>query len=129
MNRPVHFEIHAGDPERAEQFYGALFGWKFQKMDLGPRPYWMVVTGDDDAPGINGGMMPRQGEIDGEAVIAWVCTVEVENVDTMVAQAQDLGGQQVVPKMAVEGMGWVAYCKDTEGNIFGMWEQDEAAKG
>jgi predicted enzyme related to lactoylglutathione lyase len=24
--RPIHFEIHAADPERVQQFYGALFG-------------------------------------------------------------------------------------------------------
>lgn len=129
MNRPVHFEIHAGDPERAEQFYGALFGWKFRKMDMGPMPYWIIQTGEEGTPGIDGGMMPRQGELDGEAVIAWVCTVDVEDVDAKVVRVQELGGTMAVPKFAVPGMGWVAYCKDTEGNIFGMWEADEAAGG
>ena len=27
MNRVVHFEIHAADPERAARFYGEVFGW------------------------------------------------------------------------------------------------------
>jgi predicted enzyme related to lactoylglutathione lyase len=76
MPRVVHFEIHAGDPERAVSFYQTLFGWNFQKWE-GPMEYWMVITGPDDQPGINGGLMRRHGELDGQAVIAYVCTVDV----------------------------------------------------
>ena len=80
MPRVVHFEIHAGDPDRAVNFYKTLFDWQFQKWE-GPMEYWMVITGPDDQPGINGGLMRRQGEIDGQAVIAYVCTVDVADVD------------------------------------------------
>ena len=65
MSRVVHFEIHAGDPERAINFYEKLFGWTFQKWE-GPMPYWLVITGPDDQRGINGGLIKRQGEIDGD---------------------------------------------------------------
>ncbi|MFP7366004.1 hypothetical protein SFC07_09560 [Corynebacterium callunae] len=30
MSRPVHFEIHAVDVEKAKAFYEAAFGWKFE---------------------------------------------------------------------------------------------------
>ena len=33
-----------------------------------------------------------------------------------------------LPKMAVPTVGWLAYCKDTEGNIFGMIQMDAEAK-
>jgi predicted enzyme related to lactoylglutathione lyase len=46
MPRVVHFEIHAGDPERAVTFYQSLFGWTFQKWE-GPREYGMVIPGPD----------------------------------------------------------------------------------
>ena len=127
MPRVVHFEIHAADPERAVNFYQTLFGWTFQKWE-GPMEYWLVTTGPDDQPGINGGLMPRQGEIDGQAVIAYVCTVDVENLDASVQTAIDNGGQIALPKMPIPGMGWLAYCKDTEGNIFGMMQGDPNAK-
>jgi predicted enzyme related to lactoylglutathione lyase len=39
-----------------------------------------------------------------------------------------LGTAVVVPKMAVPGIGWLAYANDTEGNIFGMLQPDAAAK-
>ncbi len=126
MPRVVHFEIHAADPERAVNFYQKLFGWTFQKWE-GPMEYWLVTTGPNDQPGINGGLMPRQGEIDGQAVIAYVCTVDVENLDASVQSALDNGGQIALPKMPIPGMGWLAYCKDTEGNIFGMMQGDPNA--
>lgn len=126
MPRVVHFEIHAADPERAVNFYQKLFGWTFQKWE-GPMDYWLVTTGPNDQPGINGGLVRRQGEIDGQAVIAYVCTVNVENLDSSVQAAVDNGGQIALPKMPIPGMGWLAYCKDTEGNIFGMMQGDPNA--
>ena len=127
MSRVIHFEIHAGDPDRAVKFYESLFGWTFQKWE-GPMDYWLVTTGPDSQPGINGGLLRRQGEIDGQAVIAYVCTVDVENIDAAITKAQSLGSQVVVPKMPIPGMGWLVYCKDAEGNIFGMMQADPEAK-
>jgi len=127
MPRVIHFEIHAGDPDRAVKFYESLFGWTFQKWE-GPMDYWLVTTGPDSQPGINGGLLRRQGEIDGQAVIAYVCTIDVENIDASIAKAQSLGSQVVVPKMPIPGMGWLVYYKDTEGNIFGMMQADTEAK-
>jgi predicted enzyme related to lactoylglutathione lyase len=127
MSRVVHFEIHAADPERAITFYQKLFNWTFQKWE-GPMPYWLITTGPDSEPGINGGLVPRQGEIDGQAVIAYVNTVGVTSLDESIATATGNGGTIAVPKMPVPGVGWLAYCKDTEGNIFGMMQPDESAK-
>jgi predicted enzyme related to lactoylglutathione lyase len=123
MNRVIHFEIHAENPERAITFYQALLGWTFSKWD-GPMPYWIVITGPDSQPGINGGLIQRRGPIDGQAVIAYVCTVEVPTLDEHVEKAKQAGGECVVPKMPIPGVGWLAYCKDTEGNIFGMMQPD-----
>jgi predicted enzyme related to lactoylglutathione lyase len=126
MPRVVHFEIHAADPDRAVNFYTTLFGWSFQKWE-GPMDYWLVTTGPNEQPGINGGLVRRQGELDGQAVIAYVCTVDVEDLDASVQTALDNGGQIALPKMPIPGMGWLAYCKDTEGNIFGMMQGDPSA--
>jgi predicted enzyme related to lactoylglutathione lyase len=126
MPRVVHFEIHAADPERAVNFYQTLFGWTFQRWE-GPMDYWLIITGPDDQRGINGGLVRRQGEIDGQAVIAYVCKVDVADVDQSVQSAVDNGGQIALPKMPIPGVGWLAYCKDTEGNIFGVMQNDPNA--
>jgi predicted enzyme related to lactoylglutathione lyase len=34
----------------------------------------------------------------------------------------------LVPRTAVPGVGYMAYCQDTEGNTFGTMEADEAAQ-
>ncbi|HEV8061316.1 MAG TPA: VOC family protein [Gemmataceae bacterium] len=127
MGRVIHFEIHAEDPTRAIAFYTELFSWEFAKWD-GPMDYWLIKTGPDSTPGINGGMVRRQGMIDGQAVIAYVCTIDVASVDQSVKAVQAKGGQIALPKMPIPGIGWLAYAKDTEGNIFGMMQTDKAAK-
>jgi len=126
MSRVSYFEIHSSDPERAVNFYNTLLGWQFQKWE-GPMPYWLITTGPEDEPGINGGLTLRRGEIDGQAVIAYVCTVNVTDVEASANTATANGGQIAVPKMAIPGVGWLVYCKDTEGNIFGMMQADENA--
>ena len=126
MPRVVHFEIHAADPERGAKFYEKVFGWTFQKWE-GPMEYWLITTGSDDKPGINGGLVRRRGEIDGQAVIAYVCTVDVDDLDASIAAVEANGGTVALPKMPIPGMGWLAYYKDTEGNIFGMMQVDPNA--
>ena len=129
MPRVSHFEIHADNPERAIQFYAGLFGWQFQKWD-GPMPYWLLTTGPDSEPGINGGLMKRMGPppADMQAVNAYVCTTMVPNLDASVEKALATGGTLALPKMPIPGVGWLAYVKDTEGNILGMMQHDPAAK-
>ena len=126
MPRVTHFEIHAERPERAIDFYQSLFGWQFTKWE-GPQDYWFVVTGADEEKGINGGLIRRNGAIYGESVIAYVCSIEVQRIDDYIANVTADGGSIAVPKMPIPGIGWLAYGKDTEGNIFGMMEPDETA--
>ena len=121
MPRPVHFEIPSDNPEKAMDFYGAVFGWTFQKWD-GPMPYWMISTGPNDQPGINGGIMPRQ-----HPAQPCVNTTNVANLDETKAAIEAKGGQCVVPKMPVPGVGWLAYFKDLDGHIFGVMQADTTA--
>ena len=117
MSRVVHFEIHAENPERAIAFYRELFGWQFTKWE-GGWPYWLIQTGPAGEPGIDGGLMGRRGG---------VCTVDVRSVDDTVEALQKLNGTIAMPKMAVAGVGWLAYGKDPEGNIFGVMQADATA--
>jgi len=126
MNRVVHFEIHAENMQRAARFYEQLFGWKFDRWM--PEQYWLITTGPQTEPGINGGLFKRMGPIDGTSVIAYVCTIQVASVDDSVEKAAAMGGANVVAKRAIPGLGWLAYSKDTEGNIFGMMQNDPSAK-
>ena len=128
MARVIHFEIHASNPESLIAFYQSLFGWQFHKWE-GPMPYWLIKTGEPGSPGIDGGLLPRQGPVaaDGAPVNSFVCTVDVANLDAQLARLPASGGVECVPKMAIPGVGWLAYAKDPDGNIFGMMQADSAA--
>jgi predicted enzyme related to lactoylglutathione lyase len=129
MSRPVHFEIQAADPNRAIAFYTALFGWSFNKW-AGPADYWLIKTGEAGTMGIDGGLLPRKGPPPAamQSVNAYICTIGVDNLDSSLKRLGELGTGVVVPKMAVPGIGWLAYANDTEGNMFGMLQPDAAAK-
>jgi predicted enzyme related to lactoylglutathione lyase len=122
MPRPIHFEIPAEKPERAIQFYTTVFGWTFHKWD-GPVEYWIINTGDESEPGIHGGLMPRR-----DPAQPCVNTIAVPDLDATRGVVTSSGGLCVLPKMAVPGVGWLAYCKDTEGHIFGIMQADPNAK-
>lgn len=126
-NRPGHFEIHASDPERAVAFYSAVFGWSISKWD-GPWPYWLVGTGEG-APGMDGGILVRRGDppVEGQPVNSWVVTVNVPSCADAVQAITAAGGTIAHPTMAIPGVGWLAYGKDTEGNIFGVMQSDRNA--
>lgn len=128
MSRVIHFEIHAQDPSRAVEFYKAVFGWKAEKWE-GPEEYWNVTTTGAEAAGINGGIMRRRGAApaEGAPVNGYVCVVGVPDIDETLSRVSSSGGLLALPKMAVPGVGWLAYCKDTEENIFGMLQTDKNA--
>lgn len=137
MNRVVHFEIHAVDQEKLGKFYAGVFGWEIREWEIPVGPalpenrYWVVLTAPKESKesGINGGMVMRRGSAPkgGEPVASFVCTVQVSSVDEYLKKIDAAGGRNVVPKMAVPGVAWLAYCKDPEGNIFGIYEDDPSA--
>lgn len=125
MPRPIHFEIHADDMDRAQRFYEAMFGWSFSGVP--GSNFRLIRTGE--GPGIDGGMMQRRGPAPqgGEPLNSWVCTLDVDDVDADVVKAEAKGGSAALPKMAIPGVGWLAYIKDSEGNILGLMQLDATA--
>ena len=131
MNRVVHFEIHAAEPKRAIDFYTKIFGWKFEAYGP-PDFYWLITTGEKDSPGINGGLVRRQGaNPDPKAptpVIGYACTIDVDNLDKTAASIVAAGGTLALDMHAIPGLAWLAYYKDPESNIFGIYQLDKNAK-
>jgi len=127
MGRVVHFEIHAADPERSREFYEQVFGWGFQQW--GEQPYWVVITGEDGTLGIDGGLVPRRGDLPdrGAPVNSFVATVDVVDLDATIDAVEKAGGEVRVPRTPVPHVGWLAYVADPDGNLFGLMESDESA--
>ena len=130
MSRVVHFEIQADDVERAKSFYSAVFGWTFQDYgEVTGTTYWGVVTGPEDQPGINGGLLQRPAPAPAleQGTNAFVCTVGVDDYDETEGRILAAGGRVALPKMALTGMAWQGYYLDTEGNTFGIHQPDPNA--
>lgn len=123
----INFEIPVDDVERAKKFYTDLFGWKIEKFSgsgSGGREYWFVTTTDEKGnKGLDGGLRRRQKPQNQVTNF-----IDVKSVDEYCSKVEQLGGKVDVTKMAVPGMGYLAYCLDTEGNSFGIWETNENAK-
>ncbi|WP_426996675.1 VOC family protein [Pseudarthrobacter sp. N5] len=124
----VHFEIPADNQERANSFYQGAFGWTLTAMP--EMDYTIAITTPSDgetgmpsAPGaINGALFPRTEELKTPII-----TVDVEDIDAALAQIESAGGSVAKAKVAVRGMGFFAYFKDTEGNTLGLWQNDTSA--
>ncbi|MBY6038017.1 VOC family protein [Fictibacillus nanhaiensis] len=121
MNRVVHFELQVADPDKAAAFYKDVFGWQVSKWD-GPEEYFLVRTGEGEA-GIDGGIMRSP-----DGVSRTTNTIKVDSVDDFLNKVTDSGGIVVVPKMAIPGVGYLAYCKDPVDGLFGIMHDDPEAK-
>ena len=52
----------------------------------------------------------------------------VENLDESMEKVKQAGGEVTLPKTPIPGIGWFTYCKDPEGNLFGILQSDMNAK-
>lgn len=66
---------------------------------------------------INGGIMKRRS-----IAKAPIFAINVSSIDEKVKMVEAAGGNVVMPKMDMMGMGFYAYVSDTEGNVVGLWE-------
>ena len=121
MPRLVHFEMNVKDVHKTIAFYESVFGWKFQKWD-GPLDYWLIMTGDEKEPGIDGGLGYEE-----EGFPKVVNTIDVDEIDDVIKKIEKNGGTIVRPKHAVPGVGWLAYFKDSEGVMSGIMQEDPKA--
>ena len=118
MPRVVHFDLSADDVARAAQFYRRVLGWNVERWD-GPTEYWLMHPGGADQPGITGGIAQRVEPGDTTAVV-----YEVASIDEAAARVVACGGSIREPKQPLHGVGYLAACRDTEGNTFCLLQPD-----
>lgn len=112
LPRVIHFEIDAKKPERAIKFYEKVFDWKIEKWK-GPIDYWLIMTGKEKEPGIDGGLAKRT-----EAGPSTVNTIDVPSVNEYVKKVESNGGSIIRPKTLSQALvGWPTsrILKETSG--------------
>jgi predicted enzyme related to lactoylglutathione lyase len=123
MNPIVHFELHSPNLEKSLEFFKSVMGWELTNWGGGPKEYWLAKTHEQGTPGVNGGMM-RSRDADSRTVN----TIQVSSIDEYITKINAAGGQIVVPKMPIPGVGYLAYAKDPAGVLFGIMHPDASAK-
>ncbi|MGO9467274.1 MAG: VOC family protein [Isosphaeraceae bacterium] len=125
MNTVAYFEIQAAQPDSAIAFYQEVFGWQFTRVEGLPIPYWRIETG-----GIRGGLLQRPAKTPPPecGTNAYVCSIEVPDIDAATQAILSLGGKVALPKFAVPGVCWHGYFIDPDGNTFGVFQPDSTAK-
>jgi predicted enzyme related to lactoylglutathione lyase len=112
----VHVEISAADADRAQGFWSGVFGYEVGPPMAPEMDYRMFRTGEDQGGAIVGGAEPG----------ALTVYFDTEDIEGTIAKVRELGGESE-DKMPVQGYGWFAACRDTEGNAFSLWQSDESA--
>ena len=124
MPKVVHFELPFDDAARANKFYADIFGWESSKFD-GPEEYYLQQTGGDDEPyGIGGALIERAAALNHGGTLI---VLGVDDLDAYIAKVSAAGSEIVTPRTAIPGFGYFANFRDTEGNVVGMFEDDNGA--
>jgi len=114
-NNVSFFVVHADSLPRARAFYEQVFGWRFAPW--GPPDFFLVTTGEDGDPGIEGALQKRHEVVPGERMTGFECTISVEDIDATAAAVVASGGRIVLPKCEIPTVGYLIKFQDPEGNL------------
>ncbi len=112
-------ELNTRDPQVAQDFYGKVFGWTFEKD---PNMDYTVIRNNGR---YNGGMLAIT-EAMGDMPPAWVAYFNVADIDATVAKAKQLGGQVVTEIMSNPDAGRFAVIVDPTGGFFTAMQANTA---
>ena len=115
MANPVmHWQILTKQPEKLEEFYSALFGWKVSgDHALG---YKQVDTACKE--GIHGGFWPIS-EKEGHSMVQLF--IRVDDVKAHAKKAEKLGAHIVMPPQTLPGGDEMAVAMDPDGIPFAIF--------
>lgn len=104
------------DMAAAKNFYGSLFGWRFQDVAGGRFPYAQAMLNGVAVGAIVQKPMPpgppRQP--------AWIHYIAVPNADAAASAATGAGGQILAPPHDLPDRGREAILADPQGSVFGV---------
>ncbi len=113
-----YVEFNSRDPQASAAFYREVFAWDPEPW--GDEDYLVERHGED--PGIDTGFTESP---DGAPLA--VATISVDDIAGYMAKVIVAGGEIVVPRFAIPGVGYGCYFTDTTGMIVGMHEADPSA--
>jgi len=109
-------DLETREPMVAGDFFAKLLGWRIEKLEMGPEPYWTINVGEE---GI-GGLMPMPAMVPAEVPSYWLEYFGTDDIDASVAKAKELGGVVSVPPTKVGEMLSFAVIDDPAGATFAL---------
>jgi predicted enzyme related to lactoylglutathione lyase len=123
-NNLASFAIHADDVQRCRRFYETVFGWRFEPW--GPPDFYLVHTGDEKSPGVQGLMHKRQEPRGQGGPNCFECTVAVDDLDAVTNAVEASGGRILMAKAPIPTVGVLTKFEDSEGNVLGAMAYEHA---
>ena len=120
MNKVIMFELPVNSLKRASEFYKKAFGWQIEPWN---GSFGVVTVPEDEnwmpkeKGAINGEMYRRESNDDKPMLV-----ILVPSITKTINKLKQAGGKIISEKEAYGEWGWYARVKDTEGNVFGLWE-------
>jgi predicted enzyme related to lactoylglutathione lyase len=121
-NNLASFAIHVDDVDQARTFYEAVFGWEFEPC--GPPGFYLIHTGDESAPGIQGLMHQRLEPRTGTGLNGFEPTFAVDDVDAIAVAVAAHGGRMTMAKSVIPSVGALIRFLDPAGNDVGAMQYD-----
>lgn len=121
----AHFAINADDMTVARRFYGAVFGWTFEPW--GPPEFFHIHTADGTPPANAAALQARRDLAPGRPTTGFECTVAVDDVDAVTAAVRAHGGEVLMEKTTLSGIGDLVWFADPSGNVVGAMRYDATA--
>jgi uncharacterized protein len=106
-------DVATPDPAKAQAFYSALLGWRFDTMSEEP-PYWVIRNGERS----QGGMTKPPAEVPPN----WFPYFAVADVEATEQAAREAGGQPFMGPMDVPNGGRFVLIQDPQGAPFAIFQ-------
>jgi uncharacterized protein len=106
-------ELATPDIDASANFYGELFGWKYEAYEGMPIPYKVIQTAAGTS---NGGL---RGAMENEPTY-WLVYFGTDNIEDGMASATELGATTLVGATDI-GAGQIGVLQDPQGAVFALY--------
>jgi predicted enzyme related to lactoylglutathione lyase len=103
-------------------------GARLDVHGLGPPGFFQIRTGTDGDPGVQGALQQRRALLPGVATVGPECTFAVDDLDAVAAAVRDAGGEIVMDRFTISGVGHLIFFRDPDGNVIGAMQHDTGAE-
>ena len=114
-------ELTTRDPQAAEAFYTALFGWVAKHGAASTLPDYTELGVPGQPPGA--GMMKTPDNMPASVPSYWMPYFQVADADASTAKAKELGGSLMVGPNDIPNVGRFAILKDPQGAMFAVFNR------